>query len=164
MEKTFLKTLNYKLGEVLSKTSENLLFLTATPHKGNPENYRLLFDLLIPGFFADPAMVNEARRNGDNPLFIRRIKEDLKDFDGKPIFTKRFTTTVKFDLNKEEMELYKDLSDYVRTQFNKALRNKKTKNNFTFALVLLQRRMASSIYSLLMSLERKKAKFEEMIE
>ena len=55
------KTLNYRLGEVLSKTSENLLFLTATPHKGNPENYRLLLDLLIPGFFADPAMVNEAR-------------------------------------------------------------------------------------------------------
>ena len=161
--KNISKTLNYKLGEVLSKTSENLLFLTATPHKGNPENYRLLLDLLIPGFFADPAMVNEARRNGDNPLFIRRIKEDLKDFDGKPIFTKRFTTTVKFDLNKEEIELYNDLSDYVRTQFNKALRNNKTKNNFTFALVLLQRRMASSIYSLLMSLERKKAKFEEMI-
>lgn len=158
------KTLNYRLGEVLSKTSENLLFLTATPHKGNPENYRLLLDLLIPGFFADPAMVNEARRNGDNPLFIRRIKEDLKDFDGKPIFTKRYTTTVKFDLNKEELELYKALSEYVRTQFNKALRNNKTKNNFTFALVLLQRRMASSICSLLMSLKRKKAKFEEMID
>lgn len=157
------KTLSYRLGEVLSKTTEHMLFLTATPHKGNPENYRLLLDLLIPGFFADPVMVSEARRNGDNPLFIRRIKEDLRDFDGKPIFTKRYTTTVKFDLNLEEMELYRELSDYVQTQFNKALRNDKN-NNFAFALILLQRRMASSIYALLKSLERKKEKFEEILD
>ena len=51
-------------------------------------------------------MIEEARKNKDNPLFIRRIKEDLKDFHGKPIFTKRFTKTVKFNLSDEEMELY----------------------------------------------------------
>ena len=45
------KTKSYLLGEVLSKNSEHMLFLTATPHKGDPENYRLLLDLLIPGFF-----------------------------------------------------------------------------------------------------------------
>ena len=42
--KNVIKTQAYKLGEILSKTSENLLFLTATPHKGDPENYRLLLD------------------------------------------------------------------------------------------------------------------------
>ena len=46
------KTGRYKLGEVLSKTSEHLLFLTATPHKGDTENFRLFLDLLQPGFFA----------------------------------------------------------------------------------------------------------------
>ena len=159
--KKISKRQRYQLGEVLSKTTEHMLFLTATPHKGDPENYRLLLDLLLPGFFADPAMVNEARRNGDNPLFIRRIKEDLKDFDGKPIFTKRFTTTVKFDLNQQEMRLYNELSRYVH-EFNKALmRDKKT--SFAFALLILQRRMASSIYALLKSLERKKTKFQTII-
>ena len=87
------KTQRYKLGEVLSKTSDHLLFLTATPHKGDPENFRLFLDLLIPGFFASPKMVEESLKNKDNPLFIRRLKEDLKDFEGKPIFTRRFPIT-----------------------------------------------------------------------
>src|SRR6266571_9520784 len=47
-----VKTNRYRLGEVLSKVSEpHLLFLTATPHKGDPENFRLFIDLLEPGFF-----------------------------------------------------------------------------------------------------------------
>ncbi|KAF5065581.1 RNA polymerase-associated protein RapA [anaerobic digester metagenome] len=161
--KKISKRQRYRLGEVLSRTTEHMLFLTATPHQGDPENYRLLLDLLLPGFFADPAMINEARRNGDNPLFIRRIKEDLRDFDQKPIFTKRSTTTVKFDLNEQEIQLYEDLSRYVRTQFNRALMRGK-RVGFSFALLILQRRMASSIYALLRSLERKKASFEEIIE
>lgn len=36
------KTDRYELGEVLSRNSEHLLFLTATPHKGDPENFSCL--------------------------------------------------------------------------------------------------------------------------
>ena len=156
------KTQAYKLGEVLSRTSEHLLFLTATPHKGDPENYRLLLDLLWPGFFADPSMIFESKRQGDNPLLIRRVKEDLRDFDGKPIFTKRFTNTVKFTLSEEEMELYDELSKYVQKQYNKAISDGKNRH-FVFALLLLQRRLASSIYALYCSLKRKKEKFEDYL-
>lgn len=81
------KTERYKLGEVLSKNSTHLLFLTATPHKGDPENFRLFLNLLIPGFFATQKMIEESLMNKDNPLFIRRLKEDLGDFNGRPIFT-----------------------------------------------------------------------------
>lgn len=157
------KTTRYKLGEVLSKTTENMVFLTATPHKGDPENFRLLLDLLEPGFFAKTGMINEAKNSNDNPLFIRRIKEQLKDFEGKPIFTKRFTYTHKFLLSDTEMELYNELSRYIIHQYNKALAQD-NRRNFVFALLLLQRRMASSIYALLKSLIRKKAKYEEIIE
>jgi SNF2 family DNA or RNA helicase len=72
------KTNRYRLGEVLSKATEHLLFLTATPHKGDPENFRLFLDLLEPGFFATTELLEESIRNKDNPLFIRRIKEDLR--------------------------------------------------------------------------------------
>lgn len=156
------KTTRYKLGEVLSKTSENMLFLTATPHKGDPENFRLLLDLLEPGFFAKTGMINEAKNQNDNPLFIRRIKEQLRNFEGKPIFTKRFTYTHKFHLSDEEMELYNELSRYIINQYNKVLAQD-NRRNFVFALLLLQRRMASSIYALWKSLKRKKAKYEEII-
>ena len=32
---------------------------------------------------------SESIMNKDNPLFIRRIKEDLNDFEGKPLFLPR---------------------------------------------------------------------------
>lgn len=90
-----------------------MLFLTATPHKGDPENFRLFLDLLEPGFFANSELIEESIKNRDNPLFIRRLKEDLRDFDGKPIFTNRYTKTVKFRLSDEEKTLYNELSRYV---------------------------------------------------
>lgn len=157
------KTTRYKLGEVLSKTSENMLFLTATPHKGDPENFRLLLDLLEPGFFAKTGMITEAKDSNDNPLFIRRIKEQLRDFEGKPIFTKRNTYSHKFLLSDTEMQLYNELSKYIIHQYNKALAQN-NRRNFVFALLLLQRRMASSIYALLKSLRRKKEKYEAILE
>jgi len=157
------KTQRYRLGEYLSRNSNHLIFLTATPHRGDPENFRLFLDLLIPGFFATNEMVEESLKSKDNPLFIRRLKEDLKDFDGKPIFTRRFPRTMKFHLSEEEKELYNEVSRYVVAQYNKAMQSDK-KRNVTFALMILQRRMASSTYALLKSLERRKEKLEKMLK
>jgi SNF2 family DNA or RNA helicase len=157
------KTDRYKLGEVLSKTSTHLLFLTATPHKGDPENFRLFLDLLISGFFATDKLIQESINNKDNPLFIRRLKEDLRDLEGKPIFTNRYPKTIKFRLSDKEKKLYNELSKYVISQYSKALQKDK-KRNVAFALLILQRRMASSTYALLKSLERRKQRLEELLK
>jgi len=157
------RTERYQLGEILSRNSAHLLFLTATPHKGDPENFRLFLDLLVPGFFAKQELIDESIRNKDNPLFIRRLKEDLKDFDGKPIFTNRYPRTVKFRLSNEEKALYNTLSRYVITQYNLALKKDK-RRNIAFALLILQRRMASSTFALLKSLERRKERLEELLK
>ena len=137
-----VKTSRYRLGEILSKSTDHLLFLTATPHKGDPENFRLFLDLLEPGFFATTDLLQESIRSKDNPLFIRRIKEDLKDFEGKPLFLPRYVKTVGFRLSDEEKVLYNEVSRYVKEQYNKALRSEK-KRSVAFALVILQRRLAS---------------------
>ena len=157
------KTERYRLGEVLSKNSDHLLFLTATPHKGDPENFRLFLDLLVPGFFATQKLIDESIENKDNPLFIRRMKEDLKDFEGKPIFTRRFPQTVKFRLSEKEKKLYNELSKYVISQYNRALQSDR-RRNVAFALLILQRRMASSTYALLRSLERRKERLEDLLK
>ena len=160
------KTARYKLGETLSRRADHIVFLTATPHKGDPENFRLFLDLLEPGFFATIDMVQESIKNKDNPLFIRRVKEDLKDFEGKPLFLPRYVITKTFNLGTEspnEKDLYNALSRYVNTQYNLAL-TKDKKRNVAFALVILQRRMASSIYALLRSLERRQRRLEELIQ
>lgn len=160
------KTGRYKLGEVLSDISTNLLFLTATPHRGDPENFRLFLDLLEPGFFATTEMVAESIRNQENPLFIRRVKEDLKDFEGKPLFLPRYVDTVSFRLGIEspkEVDLYNGLSKYVNEQYNKALTRPDKRRNIAFALVILQRRLASSTYALLKSLERRKKRLDDLL-
>ncbi len=160
------KTGRYKLGETLSGNCEHLLFLTATPHRGDPENFRLFLDLIEPGFFATNEMVEESIRSKDNPLFIRRVKEDLKDFEGRPLFLPRHVKTVAFQwktTSPNEVELYNALSKYVETQYNKALLKDK-RRNIAFALVILQRRLASSTYALLKSLERRKKRLEEFLE
>ena len=159
------KTKRYRLGELLSRNSTHLLFLTATPHRGDPENFRLFLDLLQPGAFATSEMLDESIRAGDNPLFIRRLKEDLRDFEGKPLFLPRQVKTMSFDLGVEspaEKTLYNDLSRYVNEQYNKALSRDK-RRNIAFALVILQRRLASSTYALYRSLERRKHRLEEML-
>ena len=159
------KTSRYQLGETLSRISTHLLFLTATPHKGDPENFRLFLDLLEPGFFANSEMIRQSIAARDNPLFLRRVKEDLKDFDGKPLFLPRHVQTLSFDLgvhSPQEKELYNELSDYVNTQYNKAL-TKDKKNNVAFALVILQRRLASSTYALRNSLDRRKTRLQELL-
>lgn len=156
------KTDRYRLGEVLSKVAEpHLLFLTATPHRGDPENFRLFIDLLEPGFFATAEMLQESIRNQDNPLFIRRIKEDLKDFEGKPLFLPRYVRTIPFRLSNDEKDLYNGVSRYVTEQYNRALRNDR-KRGIAFALVILQRRLASSTYAILKSLERRKQRLEDI--
>jgi SNF2 family DNA or RNA helicase len=159
------KTIRYRLGERLSEISTHLLFLTATPHRGDPENFRLFLDLLEPGFFATTDMVADSIRQQENPLFIRRVKEDLKDFEGKPLFLPRNVETKSFNLGIEshaEKDLYNGLSRYVNEQYGIAL-SKDKRRNVAFALVILQRRLASSTYALLKSLERRKHKLETLL-
>jgi superfamily II DNA or RNA helicase len=156
------KTERYRLGEVLSQRSRFLLFLTATPHRGDPDNFLLFLDLLEPGLFATPEMLAESVRNRDNPLFLRRLKEDLKTFDRVPIFPPRHVHTVSYSLNDDEVRLYNAVTEYVEKSFNKALQ--KEKRNVAFALLILQRRMASSVRAVRRSLERRKRRLEDLLK
>ncbi|MEM3431623.1 MAG: helicase-related protein, partial [Candidatus Micrarchaeia archaeon] len=157
------KTQRYILGELLSSPiTTHLLFLTATPHRGDPENFRLLLNLLKPNFFVDTSMLYESIKNKDNPLFLRRLKEDLKDFEGFPIFPPRKVVTIKYNLSDDERKLYNAVTEYVEKHFNKAL--KKEKRNVAFALIILQRRLASSVRAIRKSLERRYNRLKELYE
>lgn len=162
------KTDRYRVGEILSRNSTHMLFLTATPHKGDPENFRLLLDLLLPGLFGKPEYleqaIKEAYTRGENIFFLRRMKEDLRGFDGRPLFPKRESKTLKFRLSDEEMDLYLELSQYIQHQYNRISKLQGKRRNIAFALTILQRRMASSTYALKKSLERRKNRLQELLE
>jgi len=155
------RTERYKFGELLSRTSDFLLLLTATPHRGDPENFRLFLDLLEPGMFANTELLLESVSSHDNPLFLRRLKEDLKDFEGRPLFPPRHVVTKAYRLNDDEKRLYNAVTSYVEKSYNRALSAEK--RNVAFALLILQRRMASSVRAVRRSLERRKERLEELL-
>ena len=157
------KTRRYALGEVLSANTEHLLFLTATPHKGDTTNFQLLLDLLEPGYMAGQGMIERSIQNKDNPLFLRRAKEDMVDFDDKPLFMPRTVKTPDVQLSSKERTLYNAMSRYVKEQYNLATQSSRG-HNITFALIILQRRFASSAYALLESLKRRRGRLEQLKE
>jgi len=61
------KTARYALGELLRDTSDHVLFLTATPHKGSPENFTLFLQLLDADVYADVRSIREAMERRRSP-------------------------------------------------------------------------------------------------
>src|SRR5438067_60503 len=54
------KTARYALGELLRDSSDHLLLLTATPHKGDPVNFSLFLQLLDEDAYADVKSIRQA--------------------------------------------------------------------------------------------------------
>jgi SNF2 family DNA or RNA helicase len=148
------RTRRYRLGEVLTDHTEHMLLATATPHKGDPENFRLLLRLLDPDLFANTDILARAVQRQENPIFLRRLKEDMTDFDGKPLFPTRHVRTLGVELTEPEQQLYEAVTHYVADNFNRALAE--DNRNVTFALIILQRRLASSIRAIRRSLEHRR--------
>ena len=154
------KTKRYKVGEIISKNTTHLLFLTATPHRGDEENFRLFLDLLRPQFFSKTELLKESVESKDNPLFVRKLKEDMMDFSGKNLSTPRNVRTVSFPLTNDENKLYTEVTEYVKNYFDRA----KEKRSITFAMMILQRRLTSSVFAIHSSLERRKKRLEELLK
>jgi len=56
------KTQRYELGEFLREHTDHYLFLTATPHKGDPDNFALLLQLLDQDLYVNGHILAEAQR------------------------------------------------------------------------------------------------------
>jgi len=123
------KTERYRLGELLRDSSDHLLLLTATPHRGDPVNFSRFLQLLDEDAFADVSSINKAMENRRAPFYLRRTKEAMHYFperqeDGtwaaRKIFTKRIPHTADFAIDGEEYELYRAVTAYVRRQATRA--------------------------------------------
>lgn len=164
------KTLAYQLGESLSTMTDHYLLMTATPHKGDPENFRLFLSLLDRDVYGDVKSLEEAMRRNEAPFYLRRIKESLVGFPDpekgqvQKLFTKREVFTVPFDLDGDELEFYEELTRYVEDQSILASAADSARGRAVgFTMAMLQRRMASTIYSVRRSLERMKLKREKIL-
>jgi superfamily II DNA or RNA helicase len=169
------KSERYRLGELLRDKTAHLLLLTATPHKGDPENFSLFMQLLDQEAFADVKSINDAIDNGESACYLRRTKELMLHFptlqpDGSwkaaKLFTRRIPNTVAFDLEAEEFDLYQAVTTYVKRQSLKALScaDDRRARAVGFIMAMYQRRMASSTHALVQSLLRREKSLKTLLE
>ena len=165
------KTLAYRLGESLSGMTDHYLLMTATPHKGDPENFRLFLSLLDKDVYGDIKSLDEAMARHEAPFYLRRLKEALVSFPDpdtgvvKALFTKRIVQTTPFEISNEEFDLYDQLTRYVEDQSIKAAREDSARGRAVgFTMAMLQRRFASSIYAVRRTLGRMKEKREKILQ
>jgi superfamily II DNA or RNA helicase len=165
------KTLAYRLGEALSSMTDHYLLMTATPHKGDPENFRLFLSLLDRDVYGDIKSLDEAMVKHEAPFYLRRLKEALVSFPDpdtgivKALFTKRIVQTTPFEISDEEFDLYDQLTRYVEDQSMKAAREDSARGRAVgFTMAMLQRRFASSIYAVRRTLQRMQEKRERILQ
>jgi len=157
-------TKRYRLGQVLSATARHFLLLTATPHNGKEEDFQLFLALLdgdrFEGRFRDGVHVVDV-----SDIMRRMVKEQLVKFDGTPLFPERLAYTVPYRLSDAEARLYKEVTEYVREEFNRAeaLEDNKRAGTVGFALTILQRRLASSPEAIYRSLRRRRERLEKQL-
>jgi SNF2 family DNA or RNA helicase len=151
------ETKRYKLGKLLRDITRHFLLMTATPHNGKEEDFQLFLALLDQDRFE--GRFREGVHAVDISDIMRRMnKEDLRRFDGRPLFPERRAYTVSYPLPPAEKHLYDTVTEYVRTEFNRAdqLFDDKRRGTVGFALTILQRRLASSPEAIYQSLKRRR--------
>ncbi|MDM7934273.1 MAG: helicase-related protein, partial [Methanothrix sp.] len=154
-------TKRHRLAQLLSPRTRNLLLMTATPHNGKEEDFQLFMAILDPDRFE--GRFRDGVHTADVSDMMRRmVKESLLKFDGTRLFPERIAYTVPYRLSEAEAELYRQVTSYVREEFNRAdkLNNDKRAGTVGFALTILQRRLASSPEAIYQSLRRRHERLE----
>ncbi|EMO03903.1 SNF2 family N-terminal domain protein, partial [Leptospira interrogans serovar Icterohaemorrhagiae str. Verdun HP] len=132
------------------------MLLTATPFRGKLEELYYLMHLIDPNILGPyHTFVND---------YILGNKADLKDKISKVLlrrrkievggFTKRFAKTVRIELSSVEREFYEETTNYVRREYNLAMR---TQNRaIGFVMIVFQKLLDSSVFALLSALTKRK--------
>jgi superfamily II DNA or RNA helicase len=155
------RTKRYAMGQRVGNHARNLLLMTATPHNGKEEDFQLFMALLDEDRFAGHQR-DAVHRSDPTDLMRRLVKEDLYTFAGTKLFPERKSYTAEYELSDAEKVLYERVTEYVREEMNRADRNAneqgggKKRVNVGFALMTLQRRLASSPFAIHRSLERRR--------
>jgi superfamily II DNA or RNA helicase len=162
-----LESQRTKFIRLISPHFQHRLFLTATPHNGYSESFTSLLELLDDQRFARcviPAENDiEARRAFARTLqsvMIRRLKSDLVDAKGEPLYAQRKLQALAVQYTAEERDVHQKLNDYCASREKDA---EKGGSSFgtTFVNQLLKKRLFSSPSAFASTLEKHVATLAE---
>ncbi len=156
-------TRRFQLGRLLSNITRHYLLLTATPHNGKEEDFQLFLSLVDQDRFGGVTRTGAQAINVTD-IMRRLVKEELLKFDGTPLFPERHAVTVNYTLSSLEAKLYEAVTGYVQNEFNRAEKlNSERRTTVGFALMVLQRRLASSPEAIYQSLHRRRERLEDRL-
>jgi superfamily II DNA or RNA helicase len=162
---TLDKTNRYEMAELIARQNRHLLLMTATPHMGKDDPYYLLWRLLEPDLLSTRDAFQRLSRVQKQQHLLRRMKEEMVHFNGKPIYLPRYSHTVNYPLRQgpeQEQELYDQVTRYCELHFDRAKQTNRSAAGL--AMSILQRRLASSTWAILKSLQRRDEKLTRFIE
>lgn len=119
---------------------EHKLFLTATPHNGYPESFTALLELLDNQRFARGVAPD---RNQLDAVMVRRLKQEIQEWDGSPRFPARKLIAIPINYPVLEHQVHANLKLYTQSRCKGALGNIE-KYATEFVLKLLKKRLFSS--------------------
>lgn len=145
----------HKLGRLLADASPYLLLLTATPHSGKTEPFLRLIRLVDKKAFPS---LQAVVKHQVAPYIIRTEKREAIDAKGQKLFKSRNTRIVELSWDarhSKQKELYEQVSRYVATTYNLAMRKRGERQWIVFLLIMMQRMVTSSTPAIRSSLERR---------
>ncbi|MFZ4436846.1 MAG: DISARM system SNF2-like helicase DrmD [Syntrophales bacterium] len=134
----------------------NRLFLSATPHNGYQESFTSLLELLDDQRFARTVMPDEKQLHR---VMVRRLKSDIVDANGKPVFPIRKLEGLEVDYSQEERQIHALLREYT-TDRSKSVKGTRFAYGTDFVHMLLKKRLFSSPMAFALTL----AKHRETLE
>lgn len=150
----------HQVGRLLAKNTPRALLMTATPHRGKEWLFRHLLHLVDPAIYPDPGTDANVALPPLRPgptHFLRRMKEDLVDYDGKTrLFKGRTAKNYRVPLSTLEFGYYQAALDMVDQYF--------PPTSQPLARMVYGKRAASSLWALVETLRRRAAHMGEMSE
>ncbi|KAF1079179.1 MAG: Superfamily II DNA/RNA helicase [Candidatus Rifleibacterium amylolyticum] len=150
------KTKNWKF--VNSINTKYLLMLTATPIQNDMIELFNLISILKPGHlstvqkFKDDFLAERDKRLPKNSVKLRQMLSEImirhRRADTLIKFPQRFVHTHSIDLNADEAELYRELTDFIRKRYFTLPTHKNPRGINRLTLILLQKLMGSSTQAL----------------
>lgn len=133
----------------ISPHFQHRLFLTATPHNGYTESFTSLLELLDDQRFARNILPDEKQLS---QVMIRRLKSDLVDAEGKPLYAQRKLQALPASYSEQERAIHQTLNAYCLSREQGA-----QNGNFfgtSFVNQLLKKRLFSSPAAFASTLEK----------
>lgn len=144
-----LESLRTRLVKTLSPHFQHHLFLTATPHNGYTESFTSLLELLDDQRFSKNILPDQKQLSR---VMVRRLKTDLVDADGHPLYPRRNLQALPIPYTEEERRIHRLLDEYCRSREETCRGRGRTATRFVNGL--LKKRLFSSPAAFASTLEK----------